>query len=159
MVLYPFLLADNSLGYEYKNSISNGCFFNIAARLAKYTGNSTYIDWAERTYDWMSYIGLIDDRYYVYDGTAVLINCSNVNHLQWSYNAGVLLFGAASLWNITGSDIWYERTQGLLNGTEVFFTNESIMFEVACEQAGTCDTVRYLYLFFSSFVIELYLIS
>lgn len=27
-------------GYTYKNSIANGCFFNIAARLARYTGNT-----------------------------------------------------------------------------------------------------------------------
>jgi len=26
-------------GYTYKNSIANGCFFNIAARLGRYTGN------------------------------------------------------------------------------------------------------------------------
>jgi mannan endo-1,6-alpha-mannosidase len=26
----------------------HGCFFNIAARLARYTGNSTYADWASR---------------------------------------------------------------------------------------------------------------
>jgi mannan endo-1,6-alpha-mannosidase len=28
-------------GYNYKNSISNGCFFNIAARLGAYTKNET----------------------------------------------------------------------------------------------------------------------
>src|SRR5271167_4871113 len=47
-------------GYNYKNSISNGCFFNIAARLAKYTGNDTYAQWASRTFDWEQAVGLID---------------------------------------------------------------------------------------------------
>jgi mannan endo-1,6-alpha-mannosidase len=28
-------------GYNYKNSISNGCFFNIATRLGAYTKNAT----------------------------------------------------------------------------------------------------------------------
>lgn len=39
-------------GFNYKNSISNGCFFNIAARLARFTGNGTYADWATRIWDW-----------------------------------------------------------------------------------------------------------
>ena len=33
-------------GYTYKNSISNGAFFNTAARLFRYTGNETYGQWA-----------------------------------------------------------------------------------------------------------------
>ncbi|KAI5309257.1 hydrolase 76 protein, partial [Ascosphaera atra] len=35
-------------GYNYKNAISNGCFFNIASRLAMYTKNDTYAHWAEK---------------------------------------------------------------------------------------------------------------
>lgn len=57
-------------GYNYKNSISNGCFFNLAARLAKYTGNTTYSDWAERAWEWSYRIGMIDQNsYFVFDGT------------------------------------------------------------------------------------------
>ena len=29
-------------GYNYRNTISNGCFFNMAPRLAVYTNNNTY---------------------------------------------------------------------------------------------------------------------
>lgn len=35
-------------GYDYKNTVSNGALFHIAARLARYTGNETYVDWAEK---------------------------------------------------------------------------------------------------------------
>jgi mannan endo-1,6-alpha-mannosidase len=45
-------------GYNYKNSISNGCLFHLAARLARYTGNTTYIDWADKIYDWMDGVGI-----------------------------------------------------------------------------------------------------
>jgi mannan endo-1,6-alpha-mannosidase len=31
-------------GYDYKNTISNGCFFNIAARLYKYLRDEIYSD-------------------------------------------------------------------------------------------------------------------
>ena len=90
-------------GYNYKNTISNGCFFNIAARLAKYTGNTTYSEWAEKTWDWMSNVGLISDKYHFYDGSDDKINCTEINHLQWTYNAGVNLYGAAVMWNIVST--------------------------------------------------------
>lgn len=91
---YPFLN-----GYSYKNSIANGCFFNLAARLAAYTGNDTYAEKAISTYDWTSAIGLIDKGYKVYDGTDSNANCTVINHQQFSYNAAVYLLGAATMYN------------------------------------------------------------
>ena len=127
-------------GYTYKNSISNGCFFNLAARLAKYTGNDTYAQWAEKTWDWMTGVGLLDNSYYVYDGSDLTINCSNVNHLQWTYNAGAFLLGAANMYNYTnGSPKWQERVNGMVKGLDVFFPANNIMQEVACENNGKCD--------------------
>lgn len=71
-------------GFNYKQSISNGAFFQISARLARYTGNSTYLGWAEKIWDWSRAIGLIDDLYNVYDGSDELNNCTGVDHHQWS---------------------------------------------------------------------------
>ncbi|TVY75677.1 Mannan endo-1,6-alpha-mannosidase DCW1 [Lachnellula suecica] len=127
-------------GYNYKNSISNGVFFNLAARLAMYTGNDTYAQWAYKTYDWMESIKLIDENFYVYDGSDDTINCTVVNRLQWTYNAGAMLLGAANLYNYTnGSALWEGRVAGLLKGTDVFFPANDIMVEVACENVNKCD--------------------
>ena len=90
-------------GYDYKNSISNGCFFNVAARLARYTGNSTYADWAEKTYDWVTSVGLMSPTYQIFDGTDDTQNCTSLNHIQWTYNAGVYLLGAATMYNYVSS--------------------------------------------------------
>ena len=87
-------------GYNYKNAISNGAFFATAARLGRYTGNSSYVEWAERAWDWVASVGLMDDSYHFFDGTDDTINCTSVNHIQWSYNAGIYLLGAATMWNI-----------------------------------------------------------
>jgi len=87
-------------GYNYKNTISNGCFFNIAARLAKYTGNKTYSEWAEKSWDWTQAVGLMSPDYHFYDGSDDTLNCSQINHIQWTYNAGVFMYGAAAMWNI-----------------------------------------------------------
>ncbi|KAK4456659.1 putative glycoside hydrolase, partial [Cladorrhinum samala] len=133
-------------GFDYKNSISQACFFNLAARLARYTGNASYADWADRTWDWMAKTNLVDsETYYVYDGVHTN-NCSEITPYQWTYNAGAFLLGAAAMYNYSepGSqvqDIWRDRLDGLLNGTTVFFRgeNKDIMTEVACEPVDLCD--------------------
>lgn len=93
-------------GFNYKNSIANGCFFNIAARLAKYTGNDTYAQTAISTWDWLTDIGLIDSSYNVFDGSSTIPsgtdlvgNCTVINKQQFSYNAGIYLHGAAVMYN------------------------------------------------------------
>lgn len=85
-------------GYTYKNSVANRCFFNLGARLAVYTGNSSYADWAEKTWTWVNSVGLMDSKYNVYDGTSDTSNCSSINHIQWTYNAGLYLHGAANMY-------------------------------------------------------------
>ena len=87
-------------GYDYKNTISNGCFFNLAARLAVYTGNQSYADWANKAWDWTYDVGLITPDYKFYDGAHTGTNCTDINKLQWTYNPGVFLLGAANMYNL-----------------------------------------------------------
>ena len=93
--IYPW-----NAGYNYKNSIANGCFFNIAARLALYTGNETYANWANKIWDWETAIGLIGPTYSVYDGSSDVTNCSDIDKIQFTYNQGVFLFGAAVMYKV-----------------------------------------------------------
>ncbi|RFU35157.1 hypothetical protein B7463_g1253, partial [Scytalidium lignicola] len=128
-------------GFTYKNSIANGCFFNIASRLARYTGNQTYADWATTIWDWENSVGLIDSSYHVYDGASDTTNCTTPDKLQWTYNAGIYLHGAANMYNFTeGNSTWGDRVSGLLKtSASVFFPNQ-ILTEQACENIHTCDT-------------------
>lgn len=133
-------------GYDYKNSISNGCFFNLGARLALYTGNATYAQWAEKTFNWTQAVALMDQNYHFYDGAHTTLNCSDINKEQWTYNAGVFLLGASVMYNYTnGSALWQERVNGILNATSIFFATKpaNVMYEVACEPTNTCDTDNY----------------
>ncbi|KAL4799172.1 glycosyl hydrolase family 76-domain-containing protein [Aspergillus venezuelensis] len=128
-------------GFTYKNTISNGCFFNLAARLARYTGNQTYADWAERVWDWTHEVGFMTDDYLFYDGADMTDNCTEMDRLQWTYNAGVYLMGAAAMYNFTeGDPRWEERTKGIINGANVFFTEEpkDVLYERACELVNSC---------------------
>lgn len=87
-------------GYNLKNTIANGCLFNIASRLARYTNDDMYAQWAVKIWDWLYAVHLIDDAYNVYDNAdATNLNCTQVDHHQWSYNAGTMLIGAATMYN------------------------------------------------------------
>jgi len=134
-------------GFDYKNSISNGCFFNIASRLALYTGNSSYADEAEVIWQWMEGVGFIDAKYNVFDGAGVKngANCTEIYKAQFSYNAGVFLHGAAAMYKFTnGSAIWQTRLQGLLTQTIAIFFPDGICYEVACEKALVHCTIDML---------------
>ncbi|KAG9228823.1 glycoside hydrolase family 76 protein [Amylocarpus encephaloides] len=128
-------------GFDYKNSISNGAFFNLGTRLARYTGNDTYAQWAEKIWDWQESVKFIDADYNIFDGSSLNENCTVISPLQWTYNAGIFLHGAANMFNYSkGSSIWRDRTAGLLNTTARVFFNQTIMEEQACEQPNTCNT-------------------
>jgi mannan endo-1,6-alpha-mannosidase len=90
-------------GYNYKNSISNGMFFQLAARLARFTGDQSYIAWAQKSLDWSRAIGLVNDQYYIYDGADDLLNCTELDHVQWTNNVGIYLKASSYLANSVGS--------------------------------------------------------
>ena len=45
---------------------------------------------------------LFGSNYYIYDGSATELNCTQADHLQWTYNAGTFLMGAAYMYNYVG---------------------------------------------------------
>ncbi|EON97684.1 putative glycoside hydrolase family 76 protein [Phaeoacremonium minimum UCRPA7] len=121
-------------GYDYKNSIANGIFFNMGARLARYTDNDTYAKIAEDTWNWEVGVGLMSDKYDVYDGAHVPLNCTDVFKAQFSYNAAVWLQGAAFMYDYTnGSAKWEAHVAGLVNRTISVFFSKGAAVEVSCE--------------------------
>lgn len=136
--IYP----ENAYGYNYKNSISNGATFALGARLARYTGNQKYADWASKIYDWTSSVGLISDKFEVFDGANDKTNCADRDIIQWTYNIGVFMHGSAVMFNHTnGDEKWRKRTAGFIEHTGRVFTyeNTDILSEVACEENGKCN--------------------
>ena len=142
---------ESSSGYYYKNTISNGGFFQLAARLWRQTGNATYYEWAEKVWDWSITGGFIvarDDHYVVYDGADETLNCTSFDHTQWSYNVAVYLHGTAVLSNVTsGFNNWTSHTIGLVNGVSDFlspFSNATdVMYEQKCELTWDCNVDQY----------------
>ncbi|KAB8277423.1 glycosyl hydrolase family 76-domain-containing protein [Aspergillus minisclerotigenes] len=132
-------------GYTMKNSISNGGLFELSARLARFTKNETYAEWAEKIWDWSASSPLIlTDKWYVADSTSNENNCKDSGNNQWTYNYGTFLSGAAFMYNYTnGDEKWLKRVNGLLESTfATFFPSTyggNVLSEVACEPIMSCD--------------------
>ncbi|CAJ2502138.1 Uu.00g049910.m01.CDS01 [Anthostomella pinea] len=139
------IFESNTNGMDYKNSVSNGGFFQMSARLARATGNDTYVQWAQKVYDWSESVGFIDQNFNVFDGASSKENCSKINGVSFSYSQGIYMYGAAVLYNHTNGDkTWGDRTTGLLKAANSYFNPfpnaTNIMYEHACEQVNTCNT-------------------
>ncbi|KAK3689269.1 putative glycosyl hydrolase [Podospora appendiculata] len=137
-----------NVGYDYKNSASTGCFFNLASRLARYTGNATYAASAEKAWDWLVAVKLVDATTgAVADGARTSTNCSTVNTAQFSLNAGYILEGSAFLYNYTnGTETWKDRTNTLATAILKTFFKGEVAYEVACEpkhEMCTSDMLMY----------------
>jgi mannan endo-1,6-alpha-mannosidase len=130
--------------------ISNGGNFQIAARLAYITGNETYGAWATMVWDWMADSLMFersDGILYIWDNVDADQDCTGeaaVQRLVWSYNYGVLLGGAAYMYNFTDGDPeWLNRVEELLESAfQLYFPPEyggNIMVEFHCEEDGICN--------------------
>ncbi|KAF7955618.1 hypothetical protein EAE96_004544 [Botrytis aclada] len=128
-------------GYTYKNTITNGNFFQLAARLATSQKNDTYSDWATKAWNWTRAVGFVDEDFNVFDGAEVSTNCSSINKVQFSENAGTFIAGAAYMYNYTNGDAqWKIALDGLLNRTISAFFPSGIATETACESKNSCNT-------------------
>ncbi|KAG5934542.1 hypothetical protein E4U53_000677 [Claviceps sorghi] len=141
--LFWQIFASNYNGLKYKNSVSNGGFFQLAARLARATGNETYLNWAEKVWDWDAEVGFIDSQSYrIYDGAGIDSDCKTVNKKSFSYTTGIFLYGAAVMAEHTAQDKWVQRSEKLLDEAgRYFFTGKdnTTMWEPECEPKDACN--------------------
>ncbi len=78
-----------------KNACSNGPAMILAARLYKQLGDDSYLNFAEKIYDWMS-VNLVDERGSVWDGYG-----NTQESMTFTYNLGTWLGGCLELYTIT----------------------------------------------------------
>jgi predicted alpha-1,6-mannanase (GH76 family) len=92
----------------YKNAITNELFLTLAAQLHLRTpGDTGYLTWAQRTWEWFSASGLIGTTGLVNDGLSSA--CQNNGGPTWTYNQGVILGGLGALSEITGDRSYLEQ--------------------------------------------------
>lgn len=101
--IYPY-----QSGYSIKSSASNGEFFQLAARLARYTNNQSYADWAERIWDWSTKSLLLNtNKWNLGDSLDATMDCSR-GDAQWTYNYGAYISGAAYMYNVVSNWLFRE---------------------------------------------------
>ncbi|EKV06618.1 Glycosyl hydrolase, putative [Penicillium digitatum PHI26] len=137
-------------GYGMKNSISNGGLFQLSARLARYTGDAIYLQWANKIWDWSASSPLLSNSTWnVADSTNIDNDCSTQGNAQWTYNYGTYLMGAAYMYNHTNGTTqsqWLTAVNGLLNKTiDNFFLTGGIIEEYYCEPAENCNNNEVLF--------------
>ncbi|KAK5133510.1 hypothetical protein LTR08_007647 [Meristemomyces frigidus] len=131
-------------GYNYKNSASNGNLVQLAARLALYTGNATYSDWAQKVTQWSLDVGLIaNEDGVVFDGFDTTTNCSSPNHIQWTASAGTYLSGAAYASNKTSTTFWNGIGFALYTNANTTFAPNGTLTEVACQSKCNTDQLAF----------------
>ncbi|GEQ67733.1 hypothetical protein JCM33374_g1398 [Metschnikowia sp. JCM 33374] len=128
-------------GFYYKNTISNGSLFQLAARLYRFTGNKYYLDVAEKVWTWALGIGLINtekNTWEIYDGATESTNCTELTKWKWSYTYGIFMSGSAYLYNATGDPKWRDATLHFVNASSYFFNN-TVMTEMTCATVDKCN--------------------
>lgn len=129
-------------GYDYKNTVSNGCLFHLSARLSHFNNDDKYIEWAEKTWDWLeshNYVLTNISAWKVFDGASISNGCTELSPEQWTYNAGLLLSGSAYMYDYTKDTKWLDRAKHLWEGCAVFFKDHRTMYEASCQISNRCN--------------------
>ena len=104
---------------KYKNAIANELFLAIAAKLhlrtSSDTGAGSYLDWAQREWNWFKNTGMINRDNLINDGLDS--NCKNNGQLTWTYNQGVILGGLVDLYRSTQDRSLLKQAQAIADAT------------------------------------------
>lgn len=136
-------------GATGKASIANELFLTVAARLHLRTpgdsGPGSYLDWAQREWDWFSSSDLLRDNHQIVDNLDPA-TCLSGWDATFTYNQGVILGGLTDLWRATGDDTLIETAVAIADATIELQSNaEGVFVEAACDPncSGDGDGVQF----------------
>lgn len=133
---------------DAKTAISNELFLVLAARLHLRTpgdtGPGSYLEWAQREWDWFLASGLISDNFQVIDGLN-FDTCGDGWTATFTYNQGVVLGGLVDLWRATGDESLLEMAVNIADATlELQTTDDGVFIEAICHpDCGGGDGVTF----------------
>ncbi|KAF3192580.1 hydrolase 76 protein [Orbilia oligospora] len=138
--------------YDFKDTNSNGVFFELAARLGFKTGNTTYFDWANKVYDWTAktkLIGTLDTNNLgqVLAGASVKDKCQQVDQSYYSAQQANYVYGAAIMYAKATTSTWLDRLGALVHYTSSAYFGpqqyvddgrSQVVNEAGCEYDNKC---------------------
>ena len=125
----------------FKGTITNVLMIQLGAKLYRLTGNSSFLERANITYDFVKRTGLIDaNTGIVYDSVDLSTCHANVDDTIWTYTQGITLAGLTEL-NRTN------ESKHLADGTLRRFVKDDILTEISCENvtSSTCNEDQLLF--------------
>lgn len=136
-------------GAAGKASIANELFLTVAARLHLHTpgdsGPGSYLDWAQREWDWFSSSDLLRENHQIVDNLDPA-TCLSGWDATFTYNQGVILGGLTDLWRATGDDTLIETAVAIADATIELQSNaQGVFVEAACDPncSGDGDGVQF----------------
>jgi len=124
----------------YKNAIPNELFLVLATRLYHRLGDPSYLEWAERAWNWFRSSGMINNEGLVNDGLDD--EGRNNGGITWTYNQGVILGGMVELHRATGDEEIVQLAQLIADATTSKLVYEGGILREPCEDPAlgrTCD--------------------
>lgn len=126
---------------NYKNAIPNELFLTLAARLHNRTpgdsGSGSYLDWAQREWNWFKNSGMINSSSLVNDG--LNSSCQNNGGITWTYNQGVILGGLVDLYKATGDSSLISQAEAIANAATSHLVNSNGILQESCETSNNCN--------------------
>lgn len=141
---------------QYKNAIANELFLTVAARLHLRTpgdaGAGSYIDWAQREWNWFNASGMINAQNLVNDGLTTNGTCANNGQTTWTYNQGVILGGLVDLYKSTGNAAYLTKAQAIADSAISHLVNAQGILKEPCEPSCGADGPQFKGIFMRNLV-------
>ncbi|KAI5826594.1 glycoside hydrolase family 76 protein [Schizophyllum commune Tattone D] len=124
--------------HTYKNAVTNELFLYLSANGYNRFGDQSYLDNAEKTWDWLKNSGMRNSDGLWNDG--LTDDCKNNGQTTWIYNQGVVASGLAQLYVATGDASLLDEAELTLDATISHKTQNGILKESCDDVANsTCN--------------------
>lgn len=131
---------------DYKNAITNELFILTSAEYYLRTGNTTYLNNANKTWKWSNASGMRNAQNLYNDGL-VTSTCKNNGQTTWTYNQGVIASGLASLAVANKDPSLFDVAERTINATISTMLNNRILKESCDSATGAtkCDVNQQIF--------------
>ena len=129
----------------YKNAIPNELFLEVAVRLHARTpgdgGSGSFLEWAQREWQWFDGSGMINGNHLVNDGLGG--NCRNNGGTTWTYNQGVLIGGLVDLSRAAGDAALLDRASAIAQASMTRLVDGYGVLREPCEPSCGGDGTQF----------------
>jgi predicted alpha-1,6-mannanase (GH76 family) len=119
----------------YKNAIANELFLEVSVRLHQRTpgdnGAGSFLEWAQREWQWFNNSGMINGDNLVNDG--LTSGCVNNGQTAWTYNQGVLIGGLVDLASVSGDNSLVARASAIAQASMTKLVDGNGVLREPCE--------------------------